>query len=173
MHLPRLLPDQEELFPKGELPMKMKACGLLAAFALATVPMAQAQENMTQGPVWTMACYQVNDGQWSNYMTWLRTHSLPLSEARKKAGLILDYKVFMTGRDGPNGCDLTFATLHASAGAAFDYSADDDVKGDAIDKAHWGQWSEEDAKKARDSRLEMRRFIRNSWAREVTLKPMP
>ena len=155
------------------MPMKMKACGLLAAFALATVPMAQAQENMTQGPVWLLACYQVNDGPWDNYMKWLRTHNLPMSEARKKAGLILDYKMFMSGREGPNDCDLTFATLHASAAAAFDYSAADDAKEDEIGKAHWGQWSDEDAKKARDSRFEMRRFIRNSWAREVTLKPMP
>jgi len=155
------------------MPMKMKACGLLAAFALAMTPMAQAQEHMNMGPVWVLSCYQVNDGQWSNYMTWLRTHNLPLSEARKKAGLILDYKVFMSGREGPNDCDLTFAELYPSAGAAFDYSADDDAKMDEIGKAHWGKWSEEDAQKARDSRFEMRRFIRNSWAREVTLKAMP
>jgi len=155
------------------MPMKLKACGLMAAFALAIAPAAQAQEHMTQGPVWTMACYQVNDGHWGDYMTWLRTHNLPLMEARKKAGLILDYKYFMTGRNGANDCDMTFATLHASAAAAFDYSAADDVKEDEISKAHWGQWDEETRKKAQDARFEMRRFIRNSWAREVTLKPMP
>lgn len=152
--------------------MKMKALGLLAAFTLASAPLAQAQEHMTNGPVWLLSCYQVNDGHWGDYLTWLRTHNLPLSEARKKAGLILDYKVFMSGREGPNDCDLSFAELHPSAGAAFDYSAADDAKMDEIAKAHWSKWSEEDAKKARDSRFEMRRFIRQSWVREVTLKPI-
>lgn len=152
--------------------MKRKAFGLMAALTLAAAPLAQAQDNLTQGPVWTMACYQVNDGHGGEYMTWLRTHYLPLMEARKQAGLILDYKTFMTGRTGPNDCDMVFATLHKSAGAAFDYSAEDDAKGDEIGKAHWDQWDEETRKKMQESRLEMRRFIRNSWAREVTLKPI-
>ena len=153
--------------------MKLKALGLLAAVAFATVPLAQAQENVAQGPVWTLSCYQFNDGQANNYMKWLRAHYLPMAEARKKAGLILDYKVFMTGREGPNDCDITFADLHSSAGAAFDYSAADDEKGDAISKAHWAGMSDEDRQKAMDSRFAMRRFIRFSWAREVTLKPLP
>jgi len=152
--------------------MKLKVCGLLAAFAIACVPMAQAQEHVTEGPVWLLSCYQVNEGQFDNYMKWLRAHNLPLSEARKKAGLILDHKMFMTGREGPNDCDITFAVLYKSAGDAFDYSAADDAKEDEIGKAHWAGMDEATASKARDSRFEMRRFIRSSWAREVTLKPM-
>jgi hypothetical protein len=152
--------------------MKLKALGLLATLALVATPLAQAQEHMTQGPVWALDCYQVNDGQWDNYMTWLRTHSLPMYEARKKAGLILDYKLFYTDRSGPNDCDLTFATLYATAAAAFDYSADDDAKSDEIGKAHWGAMSDEDRQKALDSRFAMRRYIRSWSAREFTLKPM-
>lgn len=150
--------------------MRRTVIGLLAAIACA--PLAQAQEHMTQGPVWTLACYQIIEGQYDNYMKWLRAHTLPMAEARKKAGLILDAKVFMSGRDGPNDCDITFATLHASAAAAFDYSAADDAKGDEIGKAHWGGLSDEEREKALASRFEMRRFIRNDWVREVNLKPM-
>jgi hypothetical protein len=153
--------------------MKLKALGLLAALALAATPLAQAQEHMTQGPVWTLDCYQINDGQGDNYLKWLRTHSVPMYEARKKAGLIVDYKVFWTDRSGPDDCDITFATLYASAASAFDYSAADDAKMDEIGKAHWGAMSDEDRQKALDSRFTMRRYIRSSWAREVTLKPMP
>lgn len=152
--------------------MKRKAFGLMAALTLVAAPPALAQEHMTQGPVWTLACYQINEGQWDNYMKWLRAHTLPMAEARKKAGLILDSKVFMSGREGPNDCDITFATLHASAAAAFDYSAEDDAKGDEISKAHWGAMSDEEREKALASRFEMRRFIRSSWVREVNLKPM-
>lgn len=151
--------------------MKSKIYGLAAAFALVSAP-AIAQEHATNGPVWLMSCYQVNEGQYDAYMTWLRTHNVPMSEARKKAGLIVDYKVFETGRDGPNGCDLTFATLYSSAAKAFDYSASDEAKDDEISKAHWAQWDEETAKKAREARSQMRRFIRNDWAREVMLKPI-
>jgi len=153
--------------------MKLKALGLLAAFALVATPLAQAQENTTQGPVWVLDCYQVNDGQYQNYMKWLRAHSLPMYEARKKAGLILDYKAFFTDRSGPNDCDITFATLYASAASAFDYSAADDAKMDEIGKAHWAGMSDEDRQKALDSRFAMRRYIRSSWAREFTLKPLP
>lgn len=150
--------------------MRLKAIGLLAAMACA--PLAQAQEHLTQGPVWTLACYQINEGQYDNYMKWLRAHGMPMAQARKKAGLILDSKVFMSGREGPNDCDITVATLHASAAAAFDYSAADDAKEDAISKAHWGARSDEEREKALASRFEMRRFIRSSWVREVNLKPM-
>jgi hypothetical protein len=152
--------------------MKMKALGLLAAVTLAAMPLAQAQEHMTQGPIWVLSCFQVNDGQYDAYMTFLRTHTLPMSEARKKAGLIIDYKLFMTNRDGPNDCDLTTAVLYPSAAAAFDYSAADDAKDDEISKAHWAQWDEATAKKTQESRFGMRRFISNSWAREVMLKPV-
>ena len=152
--------------------MKLKALGLLAALTLAAAPLAQAQEHSTQGPVWLLSCYQVNDGQWDNYMTWLRTHSLPMSEARKKAGLILDYKLFVSNREGPNDCDLNFAELYPSAAAAFDYSAADDARMDEIGKAHWGQWSDDEAKQMRESRLAMRRFISNTDVRELVLKPI-
>jgi hypothetical protein len=153
--------------------MKLKALGLLAAMAFATVPLAQAQEHMTQGPVWVLDCYQINDGQGNDYLKWLRAHSVPMYEARKKAGLILDYKVFWTDRSGPNDCDITFATLYSSAASAFDYSAADDAKQDEIGKAHWGAMSDEERQKVLDSRLTMRRYIRSSWAREVMLKPLP
>ena len=153
--------------------MKLKALGLLAALGLAAAPLAQAQEHVTQGPVWSLDCYQINDGQGNNYMKWLRAHSLPMYEARKKAGLIVDYKVFFSDRDGPNDCDITFATLYASAASAFDYSAADDAKMDEIGKAHWNGVSDEDRQKALDSRFAMRRYIRSWSAREVTLKPLP
>ena len=152
--------------------MKIRLFGLLAAIALACVGQAQAQENMTQGPVWVLDCYQVNPGQWSNYMKWLRAHSLPVYEARKKAGLIADYKVFLRDRHGPDSCDITFATLYPTAGAAFDYSAADDAKMDEIGKAHWAGVSDEDRQKALESRFAMRRYIRSSSVREVTLKPL-
>lgn len=90
----------------------------------------------------------------------------------KKAGLILDYKLFVSNRRGPNDCDLNFAELYPSAAAAFDYSAADDAKMDEIGKAHWGQWSEDEAKKLRDSRFAMRRFISNTDVRELILKPI-
>lgn len=150
--------------------MKTKALGLLAALSLAAAP-ALAQEHHTDGPVWVLSCYQFMDGQYDNYMNWLRAHNLPLAEARKKAGLILDYKMFLTNREGPNDCDVTFAELYPTAAKAFDYSAADDAKEDELSKAHWAQWDEATANKTRDSRFAMRRFISNSWAREITLKP--
>ena len=152
--------------------MHKKMLGLAASLTLLVSPLAVAQEHVTDGPAWLMSCYQINDGQYDAYMAWLRTHNLPLQEARKKAGLIVDYKTFVTGRSGPDGCDITFATLYSSAGKAFDYNAADDAADDEITKQHRAQWSEEEGAKAMESRFAMRRFIRSSWAREVTLKPI-
>lgn len=146
--------------------------GLAASLSLLVSPLVSAQEHTTDGPVWLLSCYQINDGQFDAYMTWLRTHNLPLQEARKKAGLIIDHKMFFSGREGPNDCDVTFATLYSSAGKAFDYDSADDAADDEITKKHRAQWSDEEATKAFDSRFAMRRFIRTSWVREATLKPI-
>ena len=152
--------------------MRNLMLGGIAAVMAFAAPVVMAQEHMTSGPAWLLSCYQINDGQFDNYMKYLRTHNIPMSEARKKAGLIVDYKFFMTARGGPNDCDITMAILYSSAGKAFDYSAADDAKDDEISKAHWSQWDEATRKKEQEGRFAMRRFVRSSWAREVTLKPM-
>jgi hypothetical protein len=74
----------------------------------------------------------------------------------------------VSNRRGPNDCDLNFAELYPSAAAAFDYSAADDAKMDEIGQAHWGQWSDDEAKQMRDSRFTMRgffSFLRRSMCR--------
>ncbi len=151
--------------------MKSRICGLLAAAMLFASGAVVAQEHVTDGPVWTLTSYQFNDGQGDNYMNWLRAHWLPIMQASKNAGLIMDYKVFFSDRTNPNDGDITFAVLHSSAGKAFDYNAADDAASDAIGKAHWDSVPEAERNAARDSRFAMRRFISSGWIREATLKP--
>jgi len=153
--------------------MKTKVFGLLAAGLLFASGAAVAQEHMTDGPVWVLSSYQINDGQFDNYMMYLRKHSMQLYAAQKQAGLILDYKVFLSDRQNPNDGDITVAILFASAADAFDYDAGDDAKGDEIAEKHWASMDKAAAEKEQNSRYAMRRFISNSWAREVTLKPAP
>lgn len=151
--------------------MKTNLIGLLAAVSLFLSGTALAQEHTTQGPVWTLASYQFEEGQFDNYMNWLRRNYLPIVQAQKKAGLIMDYKIFMSERSNPNDGDITFAVLHSSAAKAFDYNAADDDASNAIGRAHWASLPEATREAERDSRYKMRRFISNGWVREITLKP--
>jgi hypothetical protein len=157
---------------KGAI-MKSKMIGLLAAGLLLVSGSAVAQEHFTDGPVWVLSSYQINEGQFDKYMTYLRKHSMQLYAAQKAAGLILDYKVFMSDRQSPNDGDITVAILFASAADAFDYDAGDDAKGDEIADKHWSGMDKAAAEAEQNSRYAMRRFISNSWVREVTMKAAP
>ena len=65
---------------------------LLALPAIAADNNAPAYDN---GPVWDMAQIKTKDGHFDDYMHWLATDWRSQEEALKKAGVIVDYKVYM------------------------------------------------------------------------------
>jgi len=141
--------------------------------ALLVTGSAVAQEHFTDGPVWAISSYQVEAGQQDAYAIWLRTYALPNYTEAKKQGLILDWKVFVQNRTGPNDWDVAVATLYPSYGKALDYSAADEAKWDAIQAGTWKTADKDKQREAAAGRLSMRKYLGTRYVREVTLKPMP
>src|ERR1700689_3653561 len=77
----------------------------LAASSLSLNARAQDERRYTDGPVTEVAYLHVEYGHFEEYIDWLNPTWKPTMEATKKAGLIIDYKVFrLTPKppDNPN-----------------------------------------------------------------------
>jgi hypothetical protein len=66
----------------------------LAASSLSLNARAQDERAYTEGPVTEVDYIQVEYGRFETYIDWLNSTWKPTMEATKKAGLIIDYKVF-------------------------------------------------------------------------------
>ena len=151
----------------------MKRVVILAAVCCLLTPgLAVAQEHLTQGPMWECSGYRTKDGQYENYMKYLRTHFLPMTEAGKEAGLILDTKVFMQAPSDPHDWNILICTLYENAAKAMDYDPGDEKKWDELAAAHYETSDDEEQRAATAPRFEMRTYTGTNYVREVTLKPL-
>jgi hypothetical protein len=74
----------------------------LAASSVSLNAGAQDERQYAAGPVTEVDYIQVEYGQFETYIDWLNSTWKPTMEALKKAGLIIDYKVFrLTFRTSP------------------------------------------------------------------------
>ena len=153
--------------------MKSRIFGLLAACALLTPALSQAQEHWNEGPVWACSSYRTAPDMFDTYMKWLRSHAEVTSAEAKKQGLILDYKTFIKNPVDPNDYDVLLCRLYPSYGKALDYNQGDQDKSEAITTAHWSTPDKARQQEMTRPRLEMRKFLGTAYVREVMLKPMP
>src|SRR5579862_9940342 len=88
--------------------------------ALARDALAQNDRHYTDGPVTEVDYIQVEYGHFAEYIDWLNSTWKPTMEALKKAGLIIDYKVFKATPKSPDQPNmflfLTFKNMAAYAG---------------------------------------------------------
>jgi hypothetical protein len=146
--------------------------GFAMAALLLIAGAAVAQEHWTEGPVWEVSFYRTTPGHFEDYIKYLRQNVLPQNEEAKKAGLVLDEKMFIKAPNGPNDWDVAFATLHKNF-AALDYSADLDAKGKAIAEKHYKTADEDKQQQMAAPRLDWRTYLGTDIVREITLRPMP
>ena len=82
--------------------------------------LAQNDRQYTNGPVTEVNYIQVEYGHFPEYIDWLNSTWKPTMEAMKKAGIIIDYKVFQASPKSPNEPNvflyLTFKNLAAYGG---------------------------------------------------------
>jgi hypothetical protein len=66
-----------------------------------TISDAKAQVGKTyeEGQVTAVSYLKIEYGRFDDYVTWLTSIWKPTMEADKKAGLIVDYKVFWRGQN--------------------------------------------------------------------------
>src|SRR5438094_935235 len=74
----------------------------LAAAALSLGARAEDERQYTEGPVTFVQEIAVEYGHFEEYIDWLNSTWKPTMEAMKKAGLVIDYKVFRAAPKSPD-----------------------------------------------------------------------
>lgn len=128
-------------------------------------PPANAQVGVTynEGPVTAVTYLKIEYGHFDEYVEWLNSTWKPLNEAKKKAKLIIDYKVFTARPKNPEEPNVIFMITYANM-AALDRRAEED----AIAVKMIG--SPKDQNKARIDRSAYRKNLGSELIREIILK---
>jgi len=136
----------------------------LAVCSLSLNGRAQDVRQYTDGPVTEVNYIQVQYGHFEEYIDWLNSTWKPTMEATKKAGLIIDYKVFQLTPKSPDQPNIILWITFKNGAAALDNGVElDDVAKKVIG-------STEVQNKARVGRNEYRKVLGTEYIRELILK---
>ncbi|HEY4310941.1 MAG TPA: hypothetical protein VGN12_15930 [Pirellulales bacterium] len=139
----------------------------LAASSLSLTASAQNARDVrqyTEGPVTNVTTLRIEYGHFEEYIDWLNSTWKPTMEATKKAGLIIDYKVFKLFPKSPDQPNVVLWITYKNGAAALDKGAElEDVAKKVIG-------STEFQNKARVARTEYRKPIGSELFREIILK---
>jgi len=137
----------------------------LAASSLSINARAQQDDERqyTDGPVTEVDYIQVEYGHFQEYIDWLNSTWKPTMEAFKKAGLIIDYKVFSAAPKSPDQPNIFLWITYKNMAAL-----DKGIELEAVAKKVIG--STEVQNKARVVRNEYRKVLGIEYIRELILK---
>ena len=136
----------------------------LAVSTLSLDARAQDVRQYTDGPVTELDYIQVEYGHFEEYIDWLNSTWKPTMEATKKAGLIIDYKVFKLTPKSPDQPNMILWITYKNAAAALDNG----VELEEVAKKVIG--STEVQNKARVGRNQYRKVLGIEYVRELILK---
>jgi hypothetical protein len=136
----------------------------LAASSLSLNARAQDARQYTDGPVTEADYIEVEYGHFEEYIDWLNSTWKPTMEAMKKAGLIIDYKVFRATPKSPDQPNVILMITYKNGMAALDKGVElEDVAKKVIG-------STDVQNKARVFRNEYRKVLGTELIRELILK---
>ena len=142
-------------------------CMCLAVFSLSLNARAEDPDvrQYTEGPVTNMQYIHVDYGSFERYIDWLNLTWKPTMEATKKAGLIIDYKVFSFTPIGytSNQPNVVLWITYKNMAAL-----DRDAEQEDVAKKVIG--STEFQNKARIGRNDYREVLGSEFIRELILK---
>jgi hypothetical protein len=144
----------------------MKAIVLSMCLACSSISLdarAEDERAYTEGPVTEVNYIGVEYGHFEEYIDWLNSTWKPTMEATKKAGLIIDYKVFRLTPRSPDRPNIILWITYKNMAAL-----DKGVEQEAVAKKVIG--STEVQNKARVGRNEYRRVLGSEYIRELILK---
>ena len=136
---------------------------LVSALVLSLPAKAQAGVTYNEGPVTAVTYLKIEYGHFDEYVDWLNSTWKPLNEAKKKAGFIIDYKVFAARPKTPDEPNVIFMITYPNM-ASFDRRIEEDVFGVKI------IGSAKDQNKARVDRSAYRKNLGSELIREIILK---
>ncbi len=142
--------------------MKSKSLLLIVLLVVAMSVNSFAQERTYKtGSTWTVSFVQIKNGMSRDYLNSLKTTWKAVQDEAIKQGLILSYKVFDGNASNPDDWQIMlmveFKSLASMEG--------NEEKWDAIQKKVVG--SEEDQKKLREMRQNMRTMYGTKTMREI------
>ena len=140
----------------------------LAASSLSLNARAQDERAYTEGPVTEADYIQVEYGHFEEYIDWLNSKWKPTMEALKKAGLIIDYKVFRATPKSPDQPNIFLMITYKNMAAYAGDNGDKGVELEAVAKKVI--CSTECQNKARVGRNEYRKVLGTELIRELILK---
>ena len=139
-------------------------CIALAVSSLSLNARARDERQYIEGPVTEVDKVHVEYGHFEEYIDWLNSTWKPTMEAFKKAGLIIDYKVFRLTPKSPDQPNIHLWITFKNAAAALDKGVElEDVAKKVI-------CSTECQNKARVARSEYRKVLGNEYILELILK---
>ena len=144
----------------------MKAIVLSMCLACSSISLdarAEDERAYTEGPVTEVNYIGVEYGHFEEYIDWLNSTWKPTMEATKKAGLIIDYKVFRLTPRSPDRPNIILWITYKNMAAL-----DKGVEQEAVAKKVIG--STEVQNKARVARTEYRKVLGTEYIRELILK---
>src|ERR1700755_2054504 len=128
-------------------------CMGAAASSLSLAARAEDERNYTEGPVTLVQEVAVEYGHFEEYIDWLNSTWKPTMEATKKAGIIIDYKVFSSTPPSPDHPDIILWITYKNMAALDRGVEEEDVAKKVIG-------STEFQNKARVGRNEYRKVLR-------------
>jgi L-rhamnose mutarotase len=117
----------------------------------------------TEGPVTDVAYIRVEYGRFEEYIDWLNSTWKPTMEAMRKAGLIIDYKIFSATPKTPDQPNI-FRMITYKNMAALDLG----LEVEAVAQKVIGSTAVQN--KARVARNEYRKLLGSELIRELVLK---
>ena len=130
--------------------------------------LAHNDRQYTDGPLTEVDYVHVEYGRFPEYIDWLNSTWKPTMEAMKKAGLIIDYKVFQASPKSPDQPNvflyLTFKNMAAYGGDI----GDKGIEGEYVARKVIG--STEFQNKKRVERGAYRKVLGTELIREIILK---
>ena len=124
---------------------------------------AQDERQYADGAVTDVAYIRVEYGRFEEYIDWLNSTWKPTMEATKKAGIIIDYKVFSSTPPSPDHPDVILWITYKNM-AALDRGVEEEAVARKV------ICSTECQNKARVGRNGYRKVTRREYIRELVLK---
>jgi hypothetical protein len=137
---------------------------LLALCALAAPAFAQ-ERAYTEGPVSQVSAIKVVDGQYENYLAYLQKNWKAVMEEAKKAGYVLDYRVYAAQAHNPQEADLYLVVTYPNMAMLDDMAKKMDPITEKVMKMNPRQSDEASGK-----RVVMRELLGAELLRELVLK---
>lgn len=145
--------------------MKTRILVLIFALTMVLTFNSFAQERtFKQGSAWTVAFVQVKNGMGVDYINSLKTTWRAVQEEGIKQGIILSYKILEGNASNPDDWQIMLMVEYKNLASM----EGNDDKWDAIQKKVVG--NEEDQKKLRELRVNMRTMYGTKLMREVVYK---